>query len=377
MESFRWDKSFLTGIADVDDQHHRLVDIINAFGDLLAGTQEVNIQQLEPLLEELIDYTHYHFSEEEAFMGQAGIDLRHLKPHQDAHQHFIEEVLHMRDDLRGKTPVPGEQVLKFLTHWLAYHILGTDMSMSRQIAAIQAGSTGAEAFEKEEQARAASTEPLLHALNGLFQQVSKRNRQLVELNKTLEQRVEARTRELSDANARLEAMAMTDALTGLPNRRHAMTVLDSSWQQAQSRGEALSCMMIDADGFKQINDTYGHDSGDVVLCALANMLKGSMRSDDLVARLGGDEFFILCPATSLDTAFTLAQKLCRDVSEMRVAAGDGEWHGSVSVGVAGITEAMPEYEALVKAADLGVYKAKEDGRSCVRTVQILPEAAEI
>ncbi|WP_370278925.1 GGDEF domain-containing protein [Pontibacterium sp.] len=367
MESFRWDSSFLTGINEVDDQHHRLVDIINQFGDLLAEQNEVTTLAMEGLLQELIEYTHYHFSEEEQFMEAAGIDPRHLKPHKEAHKHFIEEVLNIRSELRENGLASGEPVLKFLTHWLAYHILGTDMSMSRQIAAIHAGSSGAEAFDQEERERATSTEPLLHALNGLFQQVSKRNRQLTELNRTLEERVEARTHELAEANARLEAIAMTDALTGLPNRRHALIAFEQEWLRADSQHSPISCMMIDADGFKQINDTYGHDAGDVVLQELAHSLRDSVRTDDIVARLGGDEFLIICPDTDLDDGLLVAEQVRATVNAMRVKAGDGEWHGSISVGVSARTNAMEGPEMLIKAADLGVYKSKEDGRNCVRT----------
>ncbi|MBE9398058.1 GGDEF domain-containing protein [Pontibacterium sp. N1Y112] len=367
MESFRWNKSFLTGIEEVDQQHHRLVDIINQFGDLLAERSEVTTVMMESLLQELTEYTHYHFSEEEQFMEESGIDPRHLKPHKEAHKHFIEEVLHMRDELRENGLESGEPVLKFLTHWLAYHILGTDMSMSRQVDAIKAGTSGADAFEREERDRATSTEPLLHALNGLFQQVSKRNRQLTELNRTLEERVDARTHDLAEANARLEAIAMTDVLTGLPNRRHALIAFEQEWLRADQQFSALSCMMIDADGFKQINDTYGHDAGDVVLKELANTLKDSVRSDDIVARLGGDEFLIICPDTGLEDGLMVAENVRAQVNAMRVSAGEGEWHGSISVGVSARTQAMEGPEMLIKSADLGVYQAKEDGRNCVRT----------
>jgi hemerythrin len=127
----------------------------------------------------------------------------------------------------------------------------------------------------------------------------------------------------------------------------------------------LACMMIDADGFKQVNDNYGHDAGDEVLRQLSRQLRYVVRNDDTVCRLGGDEFLIICPNTPLDGAHLLAEKLCREVALMRVRAGSGEWHGSISVGVAGRTNEMAHFEALIKAADQGVYTAKKNGRSCV------------
>ena len=114
-----------------------------------------------------------------------------------------------------------------------------------------------------------------------------------ELNQTLEARVAERTLALSQMNERLENMAMTDVLTNLPNRRHAMRVLEQEWQNTLKNGTLLTCMMIDADGFKTINDRFGHDAGDEVLRQLARCLTQSVRNDDVVCRLGGDEFLIL------------------------------------------------------------------------------------
>lgn len=368
MDSFQWDQSFLTGISDVDDQHHHLVNVINRFGDLVAGEQNVTPEQIEEVFRELSDYTHYHFSEEEAFMEASAIDQRHLILHKKAHQSFIHEIQANRKAIIPGDIFQAESVMKFLTHWLAYHILGTDQSMSRQIAAIKEGMSPATAFDEEQKHQESSTGPLLKALNGLFQQVSDRNRALSDLNQTLEQRVEQRTLDLAEANRKLEVIALTDVLTGLPNRRHAMQILDTLWQQSTTEQLSLSCMMIDADGFKQINDTYGHDAGDEVLRQLSDALKQSAGIDNITARLGGDEFLIICPAIDIEAALLCAEKVRQRVDAMQVPVGsNGFWQGSVSVGVACRAEQMTGPDDLIKAADTGVYKAKEDGRNCVRS----------
>lgn len=90
---------------------------------------------------------------------------------------------------------------------------------------------------------------------------------------------------------------MTDALTGLPNRRHALQQLKTLWEESTRSASPLSVMMIDADHFKEVNDTCGHDAGDLVLGELARTLQHAVRTDDLVSRLGGDEFLIICPDT--------------------------------------------------------------------------------
>jgi hemerythrin len=210
---------------------------------------------------------------------------------------------------------------------------------------------------------------MLRALNGLFHQVSRHNRELVELNCSLETKVAERTQELSVANQRLEHLALTDALTNLPNRRHALQSLDLEWAESSKTGRPLTVMMIDADGFKKINDSHGHDAGDAVLRALASQLRDSVRTDDLVCRLGGDEFLILCPGTSLAGALQFAESLRLGVAELRAPAGAGEWRGSISVGVAERQPSMVAHEDLLKAADNAVYLAKQRGRNCVASCE--------
>jgi len=165
---------------------------------------------------------------------------------------------------------------------------------------------------------------------------------------------------------KLEEIAQTDVLTGLPNRRHAMRRLGELWDESVESGKALACMMIDADHFKQVNDQYGHDAGDDVLCRLSNMLLDSVRSDDIVCRLGGDEFLIICSSTDLDGALLVAGDLCDRVSRMQVVTGDGYWQGSVSVGVAVRNADILKPDDLIKSADKGVYIAKKAGKNCVR-----------
>jgi hemerythrin len=208
---------------------------------------------------------------------------------------------------------------------------------------------------------------LLEALDGLFKEVSTQNKQLKLLNESLEEKVALRTQELSEANKSLEVLSLTDVLTGLPNRRHAMRLLSSLWGKAEQDDLPLVGMMIDADHFKEVNDTYGHDAGDLVLIDLARTLKESLRNDDAVCRLGGDEFFIICPNTDNDGGLQIAEATRKAVSELRVPTGGEPWHGSISIGVASRQPEMTSYQDLIKQADQGVYNAKEAGKNCVRS----------
>ena len=128
-------------------------------------------------------------------------------------------------------------------------------------------------------------------------------------------------------------------------------------------------MVIDADGFKTINDTFGHDAGDAVLKRLARELQHSVRSDDIVCRMGGDEFLIICPNTPLEGALLIAEQTRDNIARLRVPAGDGVWPGSISVGVAANDNDINSIGSLLKAADDAVYMAKNAGKNCVKTRQ--------
>ncbi|MFZ4538980.1 GGDEF domain-containing protein [Propionivibrio sp.] len=369
METFHWNPCFVTGLADVDEQHLRLVDAINRFGKLIIRQEGASIAELEAVFAELADYAQYHFAEEETLMTVMQLDPRYVEQHRQSHNSFLDEVTQMQSSVSASNRDAARYLLQFLTHWLAYHILGSDQFMARQIASIKSGCRPEDAYLSDTTTEDPATDTLLTALNGLFHQVSERNRELVLLNKTLEARVEERTHALTDANQQLEDLANTDILTGLPNRRFALHSFALEWDAAVRDGTPLSCMMIDADAFKVINDTHGHDAGDAVLRALSKQLLHAVRNDDIVCRLGGDEFLIICARTPLDGAMKLAETIRSEVAALRVPAGVSEWPGSISVGVATRTGNMKGLEDLMKAADLGVYVAKRNGRNCVASTE--------
>ncbi len=367
MESFIWNSNFVTGLSIVDEQHHNLVDLINKLGNLLSQNELIS-EDIESVYTELAKYAQHHFREEEELMADHGIDQRHFSKHNREHGNFLKDVSSMHAGISPENIDAAKPLLKFLVAWLAYHILCTDQNMARQIVSIQSGMKADKAYDQEEKEQDSKTEPLLASLNSLFEQVSLRNLELVKLNQKLESEVEKRTRELTRANLRLEEIAVTDVLTGLPNRRYCMQQLELHWN-ISSEKTRLAGMMIDVDGFKEINDTYGHDAGDVVLKELSHTLSHSMRTDDIVCRLGGDEFFIICPNTSLDGAMYIAEALCTTIRELHVDLGEGGWHGSISVGVGVRSPEMGKFDELLKVADNGLYLAKKSGKNCVKSTQ--------
>lgn len=176
--------------------------------------------------------------------------------------------------------------------------------------------------------------------------------------------------ELSISNRRLQEAAMTDALTGFPNRRYMADRLHNEWAGALRHQRSLALMIIDLDGFKIINDEHGHDVGDMVLRQGAEAMRRALRAQDVICRSGGDEFLVVCPDTGLDDALNCAERLRAAVASFKVDAGRRQLELTVSIGVAARVPSMSSVEELVKSADQGAYLAKERGRNRVESRQM-------
>lgn len=181
----------------------------------------------------------------------------------------------------------------------------------------------------------------------------------------LEHTVAERTRELSDANARLERLAVTDGLTGLFNHRRFQEALHSELLRCERHKRPLGVLMFDVDFFKKVNDTMGHPVGDELLRRLAEVLSKDLRQTDLIARYGGEEFAVLLPETTKSEALQVAERM-REAVEQRVnEATTWGQQVTVSVGVATFPEDGDTAEVVLEAADQALYVAKRQGRNRV------------
>jgi two-component system, cell cycle response regulator len=167
-------------------------------------------------------------------------------------------------------------------------------------------------------------------------------------------------------------MAITDALTGLSNRRYMESHLGTLIEQAATRGKSLAALVLDIDYFKAINDTHGHDAGDDVLRDFALRIKRSIRGIDLACRYGGEEFVIIMPETDLAVAAMVAERLRRRIAADPFAIAQGTRHipVTISIGIAGLRGKDDNAASLLKRADEALYRAKRDGRN-----RVVPEAA--
>ena len=163
------------------------------------------------------------------------------------------------------------------------------------------------------------------------------------------------------------SLAVTDSLTGLYNRRYLEAHLGNQMARVMQGGKPFALLMIDIDGFKPVNDTFGHAAGDELLRALGDRLVHSVRDFDLIARIGGDEFVVVMPDASVAVAAAVAERLCKRVSgkAFPILQASGPLEMTVSIGCAAAHDEEERPESLLKRADEALYRAKRAGRNQV------------
>lgn len=162
-----------------------------------------------------------------------------------------------------------------------------------------------------------------------------------------------------------EIMALTDSLTKLYNRRIFIEVAEKELSRASKFGDSFSIILLDIDNFKKINDTYGHDVGDIVLRTVAEVLKKNVRKMDMVVRWGGEEFIVMLPNTNLKNAVKVAEKLRKLIERTKMKLPSGEVINiTVSVGVSSF-KGQRSLDEIIKEADIALYTAKSRGKNRV------------
>lgn len=196
-----------------------------------------------------------------------------------------------------------------------------------------------------------------------------RERRLVAARTKLERTVAERTEELRRLNAQLTELAITDSLTGLPNRRSILDSAAEAFSLARRRRIPLALAMVDFDHFKEINDTLGHPEGDRLLVEGTRRMLEGLRTEDDLGRYGGEEFLAVFPMTDTDGALSVGERLRRAVFGVRLSGPVGgptaRDRASVSIGVATLAESDQTVDDLLRRADEALYEAKQAGRNRV------------
>ncbi|MCW5824779.1 MAG: sensor domain-containing diguanylate cyclase [Cyanobacteria bacterium TGS_CYA1] len=179
--------------------------------------------------------------------------------------------------------------------------------------------------------------------------------------------------ENAELHKEIETQAVTDGLTGVSNRRSFNDSLTREFDRAKRYNQELSLLVVDLDFLKKINDTYGHQIGDEAIKNIGSVLAASSRSTDITARYGGEEFCVLLPNTGAVMASELGDRLRRRINDCRIEGQDFGFNISASIGVSCFPLHAESADALFLRADEALYKAKQDGRNCVRVSSIGPD----
>ncbi|MCH1928932.1 diguanylate cyclase [Shewanella sp. A25] len=203
---------------------------------------------------------------------------------------------------------------------------------------------------------------LIDAIKTMTSSLLKQEKSLLEMNQTLENKVLERTKELATVNQELERLSRRDPLTDLYNRRAAADYLENEFSRLRRFGLAYTVVMVDIDHFKKINDTYGHETGDMVLIEVATLLTQSVRKTDLVARYGGEEFLLVLTGTETKDALIEAEKIRASIEGTNFSHVK---HVTVSIGLSAVEQQDENAYDAVRRADSALYVAKNSGRNRV------------
>jgi len=358
---FPWSDNFSTGIPIVDEQHKKILDLLNQLTNFLIDDNEV---ELNRVFDELTTYASYHFETEEKIWLEYFKDDPWFSSHLDSHTSFLPTVEDLKDKHRNKPLRENiENIVKFLIRWLTLHILDSDKRMAIVLHKMEDGATLSDAKKLSDEEMSTSSRVLIDTVLNMYDELSSRTLDL------MRERIERKKAQnkLNKANKELEKLAITDQLTGLFNRRHFNDVFEQELRRAIRDKSPLSFIMFDIDHFKKLNDHYGHLKGDIALKKVSErLLELCRRPGDFVFRLGGEEFGILIADQTAFNAIDFAETLRKDIENLYIpnVMSDISEHLTISAGL--ITRTPTEtdsVETFMHTADTRLYRAKTQGRN--------------
>lgn len=363
IEIFPWTPQLETGIESIDQQHKKLVDLLNLLTLHLVNHDEVKIAEV---FDELASYANYHFESEELVWEPYFKDDEWYIKHKSTHSSFLPAVLDIKESHSNKNLSETVQIIvTFLIRWLAQHIIGEDKKMALLIHKVESGLSFDTAKQETENEFEGSSLVLIETALTMYDRLSSRTLDLMR-ERNERKKVEFH---LIEANKRLEALSITDQLTDLYNRRYFDHVFDRELRRAKRAKHFFTFIMLDIDHFKSLNDTYGHLDGDKALKKVSKLLKEfCQRSGDYVFRLGGEEFGILITDQNEPLANDYIDNLRLSIEKMKIPNKHTETkYLTASMGIiTKIPELTDTEDYFLSTADSLLYQAKMQGRNCFK-----------
>lgn len=363
MDLFVWDRSFGTGLPEMDDQHRGLIDIFNELHRTLFDPQfppdrrEVSLRRA---FDRLMAYARAQFAAEESMMQTHGLDGRHVAVHRRQHEQFL---INLRElwgerDTRAEWPA---RMMGFLSSWIGLHVLGVDQSMVRQLRLVDAGTPAAEAFERESSVSDKGLRSLLNMVGRLYQELGAQTSALGQLRLDLA----ASESQVQMVSHRLEVHSRFDELLQVANHRYFDQRLSEEVARAFRGEEPLSVLVVDLDFFPNYGDRLGLPAADACLQTVTQAVAGAMkRTTDLVARHGPHRLVVMLPETDREGAALAAQRVVDGVALLDMPHPESLVAPVVtaSVGVAGwVPRSRDDGPLLVCEAEAAQERARLEG----------------
>lgn len=364
IEFFPWNDNFETDVKEIDEQHKVLVELLNKLGNTLTNE---NYNKMEKIFEELSKYADYHFYCEELiwekyFNKNELLIVNHKKNHDS----FMVKVLEIKEkNKESDLDKVLEEVLMFLIKWLAFHILDEDKRLAYIIKYVNEGYHLSEAMYKTDILMNGSMKVLIDNILTMYNSLSSKALDLIRERKA---RIKAQE-ELSKINKRLEELSITDQLTGLYNRRYFEEIIDKEIKSCKKEKNYLGIILFDIDYFKKLNDTYGHQQGDVALKSISKCMKKiAKKVNNYAFRLGGEEFCIITIDRNKKGAYCLSKILKDEVAKLRIENINSPTNKflTISIGVESLIPSNSDnLDSFMLSVDRKLYQAKDNGRDCI------------
>jgi diguanylate cyclase (GGDEF)-like protein/hemerythrin-like metal-binding protein len=377
IEIFPWSLHFATGVELIDAQHQELVRILNEICSGVLSTKDYD-GAIDRLFLELISYTKRHFEREEAFFDQHDLPPQLVDDHKEKHRFLVAEAHRLKDYYENHPQDNNdlEELLTTLALWLTRHILSEDMWLVMVIDCLDNGMSLDEAKQHANQEMEGASGTFGRIMGSKVQAASANVRALrreTDIRRKLEDQLYEEIEERRLAEKKLEFLAEHDVLTSLPNRRLYDALASAALKVARRNKASNAVLFLDIDGFKGINDTLGHRTGDELLIQISARLSDCVREADVVARVGGDEFaFLLGGDCGHEDAKLVAEKIVKAIARPFLLE-ERPADLSASVGVALYPEDGVQLDDLLRHADDAMYTAKKGGKNSYRLYSELAE----
>lgn len=368
-EIFPWNRNFETGIASIDQQHKVLVEIVNRLARHFASN--LSDSCCNGILDELLDYAEFHFEAEEQIWHYAFSDSQQTRDHSDDHQLFIANIRELYSRQVPQNEVLT-QLLKYLTRWLAFHILDSDRKMALALQAFEGGATLERARCWADEQLSNSTSILVAGLLDIYGKLSASAIQLVceqnarlraeeELALMQQQHVrQVLEEQASGYQQQLEFLAYFDPLTGLMNRNGIIRAIKTTLQLNYSRKGEAALISLDLDSFSKINALCGEEAADRYLGLLARRWLDALCPGAALARVSGDEFVVLLKHGS--QVLAQLQALCLTAAQPCNLGGATVTARFTAGVVLFLHDSASDADTLLRQADQTLFRAKQEAR---------------